>query len=65
MNERVSLLQASKELGMSQQAVREYMKRGLMPIGYVVPSLQGKNQRYLIFRDKLDEYLGKLRTSNE
>lgn len=58
-NERVSLLQASKELGMSQQAVREYMKRGLMPIGYVVPSLKGKNQRYIIFRNKLDEYIGK------
>ena len=38
---RVSVQQAAKELGMNPQGVREYMKRGLIDIGLVVPSLTG------------------------
>lgn len=59
MSERVTLIQAAKELGMCPQGVREYMKRGLIDIGSVLPSLTGKGYRYLIYRDKLDRYLGK------
>ena len=58
--ERVPLLQAAKELGLSPQGLREYMKRGLIDIGMVLPSTaSGKTDRYLIFRDKLDKVLGK------
>lgn len=58
--ERVSLIQAAKELGMAPQGLREYMKRGLIDIGVVLPCSNGaKGNRYLIFRDKLDKYLGK------
>jgi len=39
MSERVSLPQAAKELGMNPQGVREYMKRGLIDIGLVLPNL--------------------------
>lgn len=63
MTDRVTLLQASKELGMSQQSLREYLKRGLIDVGYAVPSVTGNGFRYLIFRDKLDAYLG--RKSND
>ena len=57
---RVPLLQAAKELGLAPQGLREYMKRGLIDIGAVVPAAGGeKRLRYLIYRDKLDRYLGK------
>ncbi len=60
MSERVSVAQAAKELGMAQQGVREYMKRGLLNIGEVFPSVSGtKTLRYFIYRDKLNKYLGK------
>ncbi len=56
---RVSLPNAAKELGMSQQALREHMKRKIIDIGYVIPSTRGDRKNYLIYRDKLDKYLGK------
>ena len=56
--ERVPLSRAAKEIGMSNQGLREYMKRGKIDIGYVLPSLTGKQYNYIIFRDKLDAYLG-------
>ncbi len=62
MSERVSVPQAAKELGLAPQGVREYMKRGLLDIGDVLPSVRGSRQTYLIFRDKLDAYIGRCRT---
>jgi predicted transcriptional regulator len=57
--ERVPLLQAAKELGIAPQGLREYMKRGLIDLGLVMPSLDGKRYSYLIYRDKLNQVLGK------
>lgn len=57
--ERVPLLQAAKELGIAPQGLREYMKRGLIDLGLVMPSLDGKRHSYLIYRDKLNQVLGK------
>ncbi len=61
MSERVSVEQAAKEIGIAPQGLREYMKRGLIDIGVVLPNLsgKGKSKRYLISRSKLDKYLGK------
>lgn len=61
MTQRVTVQQAAKELGLAPQGVREYMKRGLIDIGDVLPALSGKGNtnRYVIYRDKLDRYLGK------
>lgn len=61
MNERVSVKQAAKELKMAEQGIRVQMERGLLPIGYVLPSVTGSSKRYVIFRDKLDAYTGKVR----
>ena len=58
-NNRVPLPVAAKELGMSQQAVRECMKRKVIDIGYVLPGVEGERKSYLIYRDKLDRFLGK------
>lgn len=59
LSERVSVTQAAKELGIAPQGVREYMKRNLIDIGSVMPSVTGKGLRYLIFRDKLNRYIGR------
>ena len=58
-NNRVPLPGGAKELGMSQQAVREHMKRKVIDIGYVLPGVEGERKSYLIYRDKLDRFLGK------
>lgn len=57
-SDRVPLLQAAKELGIAPQGLREYMKRGLIDLGVVMPG-SGKRKNYLIYRDKLDRVLGK------
>ncbi len=64
---RVPLQQAAEELGISAQGVREYMKRGIIDIGAVLPNRTGKTVRYtyLIFRDKLNRYIGKTLPSEE
>ena len=56
--QRVSVTQASIELGMNPQGVREYMKRGLIDIGIVVPNMTGSGYRYIIMRNKLNKVLG-------
>lgn len=61
--QRVPLSQAAAELGMAPQGVREYMKKGLLDIGEVLPTIQNRTERkkynYHIYRDKLDRHLGK------
>ncbi len=60
MCERVRLEDAAKELGCSQQAVREHMKRGIWDLGEVIPPKRNKKHyTYFIFRAKLDKILGK------
>lgn len=56
--QRVSVTQASRELGMNPQGVREYMKRGIIDIGFVVPNMTGSGHRYIIMRNKLNKVLG-------
>ncbi|MFG6367808.1 MAG: hypothetical protein K1W16_05185 [Lachnospiraceae bacterium] len=57
---RVPTAQAAAELGMSVQGMREYMKRGLIDIGKVLPAANGGGcKRYFVYRDKLDRHLGK------
>lgn len=59
--ERVSLLDAARELGMNPQGLREYMKRGLIDIGLVLPNSKGTGFRYIIMREKLNRVMGKER----
>ena len=60
--QRVPLPQAAKELGMAPQGLREYMKRGLIDVGEVLPALNGNTLRYHIYRDKLDALIGRKTT---
>lgn len=62
MSERVSVVEAAKELGCAPQAVREMMKRGRWDLGEVIPpdSSAGKQfYSYYIYRAKLNRFLGK------
>lgn len=56
----LTISETAQILGMSPQGVREHMKRDLFqpPIGKVMPSLQGKQTRYLIFREALNKFIG-------
>ena len=54
-NDRVSVAQAAKELGVSQQFIRICMQRGELPIG-ICTKLNGSTYTYLITRGKLDEF---------
>lgn len=60
MGERLSVKEASKILGLSQQGVREHMKRGLFdpPIGYVTKICDTRFQ-YHIYRNLLNKHIGK------
>lgn len=55
--ERVTVKEAARILGMSEMAVRIRMERGLLPIGDVFPSLQGKRSSYFIYRSRLEAYI--------
>lgn len=59
VSERVPLSEAAKLLGMSQQGVREHMKRNLfpVPIGYVTK--QKERYQYHIYRTMLNRHLGR------
>lgn len=61
MCERVRIPDAAKELGMSEQAVREHMRRGLFDIGDFIPKEKtGKKQdTFYVYRPKLDKHLGR------
>lgn len=63
--ERVSVLQAAKELGVAPQAVRVQMQRGLLDIGCVMPCVEGKGYRYWIYREKLDRVLGRKKVKED
>lgn len=59
MSERVSVKEAAERLGMSQQGVREHMKRNLfkIPIGEVTQVTKGRYQ-YHIYKNMLDRHMG-------
>lgn len=63
-SERISVEEAARLLGMAPQGVRVQMRRGLLDIGKVFPSVSHKKggrtiYQYFIFRDKLNKVLGK------
>lgn len=60
MSERVSVINAAKELGCAPQSVRENIKSGEWDLGEIIkPIYPGTNYQYHIYRSKLDKHLGK------
>lgn len=53
--------EVAKILGVSQQAVREHLKRGLWDFGECIPKkVRGKEtNEYNIYRAKLEAYIGR------
>ena len=58
MNNRVTVLEASHILGVSQQYIRIGLQRGLLPFGTAV-QISGKKWTYHISRGLLNKYIGK------
>lgn len=66
MKKTVPVKQAAKEMGISPEAVKQRMLKGIIDIGDVVPAVKKKNSkpgrserkwRYDIYRIKLDRWL--------
>lgn len=57
MNNRVTVLEASQILGVSQQYIRVGLQRGLLPFGTAV-QISGKKWTYHISRYLLNQYIG-------
>ena len=59
MSEKVSVKEAAEILGLSQQGIREHMKRNLfpVPIGYVT-NPNGRYQ-YHIYKNMLNKHIGR------
>ena len=58
--QKVTVNEAAKRMGKSEQFVRVCIQRGLLPIGIAVKtSKSGKNFNYYISPKLLDEYIGK------
>lgn len=56
--ETVTIEEAAVMLGTSKQGVREMMKRKIIDIGIVYPSMStGRTNRYMISREKLVRFL--------
>ena len=58
MNQNVSIHEAAKLLGKSQQFVREGLKSGILPIGTAVK--MSSKWTYHVSRRKLNEYIGEV-----
>ncbi len=59
VSQRVPLKEAAQILGVSQQSVREHMRRGIWKdLGDVIPPKKGcQRWQYIIFRDRLERKL--------
>lgn len=58
MSELLTVHETAVLLGMSDNGVRVQLQRGLLPFGQAIPSVKGKEYRYLIPKRKVYEYLG-------
>lgn len=58
MSNRVTVLEASEILEVSQQYIRIGLQKGVLPIGTAV-QISGKKWTYHISRALLDKYIGK------
>lgn len=58
-SKRITVADAARELGLSQATVRYWIETGQLPIGRYIKRKGSKRGTYLIYRDRLDQELGK------
>jgi len=59
---RITIKNAAYQLGMSPQAVRVQIDRGLLPIGKALPSVQGGGRKtYYVYQEYVDDFLANIR----
>ena len=56
--ERLTVKEAATVLGMTEDYIRFQMRKGTLPIGIAIKG-KGNSFRYLIFKRKLDEFIGR------
>lgn len=58
--QRISVLEAAKEIGCDPDFLRQMMKKKKWDLGEVIPPEKGgkKTYTYYVFRAKLDKFLG-------
>ena len=59
ISNRITVAQAAKELGLNPATVRYWIETGQLPIGRYIKRKGSKRGTYLIYRDRLDQELGK------
>ena len=61
MNNRITVQQASKVLGLSPDYIHHHMRKGDLPIGHVMQSggKQKSRRTYLIYMDMIEAFIGK------
>lgn len=59
MKDTLTVEEVAKALGMNPQGVRIQLQRRILPFGYAIPTVTGKGFRYIIPKDKFDEFMGK------
>ena len=57
-SERITVKEAASILGMTEDYIRYQMRKGTLPIGTAIRG-KGKAYRYLIFKRKLDDFIGR------
>lgn len=55
--ERITVTEAARMLGISPQAVRVQMQRGILPIGKVFEGITGEKSMYLIYRERVERFM--------
>ncbi len=59
MTERVPTRVAAREIGVALDTLCYYMEIGKWDLGEVMKSKTGRQNRHIVFRSKLDRFLGK------
>ena len=57
-NQRISVVDASKMLGIAPQCLRILLQKNLIPVGTAIPNTKGSGYRYFIYSNKVNEFLG-------
>lgn len=58
MKDTLTIKEVATALGMSEQGVRIQLQRKILPFGYAVPTVTGNGYRYVIPKNKFNDFMG-------